>query len=85
MDEQERGWDPLVKKYFLKIVRSFSWGLLWMMTGVMLGLYYKLAYLNRKPVIYPILFYAGMLITLVILIRYLYRVWSERTPSEKNG
>jgi hypothetical protein len=75
--EQERGWDPLVKKYFLKIVRSFSWGLLWMMTGVMLGLYYKLGYLNRKPVIYPILFYTGMLITLVILIRYLYKVWKN--------
>lgn len=75
--EGERGWDPQVKNYFLKILRSFSWGLLWMMTGVMLGLYYKLAYFNRKPVIYTILFYAGMLITLLLLIRYLYKVWKN--------
>ncbi len=75
--EEQRGWDPLVKKYFLKILRSFSWGMMWMMTGVMLGLYYKLGYFNRKPVIYTILFYAGMLITLLLLIRYLYRVWKD--------
>lgn len=73
--EGERGWDPQVKNYFLKILRSFSWGLLWMMTGVMLGLYYKLAYFSSKPVIYTILFYAGMLVTLLLLIRYLYRIW----------
>lgn len=75
--EGERGWDPQVKKYFLKILRSFSWGLLWMMAGVMLGLYYKLAHFNRKPVVYTILFYAGMLITLLLLIRYLYKVWKN--------
>lgn len=75
--EQERGWDPQVKNYFLKILRSFSWGMLWMMSGVALGLYYKLAYFNRKPVIYTILFYAGMLITLLLLIRYLYKVWKD--------
>lgn len=75
--EGERGWDPQVKKYFLKILRSFSWSLLWMMTGVMLGLYYKLAHFNRKPVAYPILFYAGMLIALLLLIRYLYKIWKN--------
>ena len=77
MQQQERGWDSLVKKYFLKIIRSFSWGLIWMMSGVMLGLYYKLGYFGRKPIIYTILFYAGMLITLLLLIRYLYRVWKD--------
>ncbi len=75
--EGERGWDPQVKKYFLKILRSFSWGLLWMMTGVMLGLYYKLAYFNTNPIAYTILFYAGMLITLLLLIRYLYKIWKN--------
>jgi hypothetical protein len=77
MEQQERGWDPLIKKFFLKIMRSFSWGLLWMMSGVMLGLYYKLGYFGEKPVIYTILFYAGLLITLLLLIRYLYRIWKD--------
>ncbi len=77
MDEQERGWDPMVKKYFQKIMRSFFWGLLWIMSGVMAGLYYKLGYFDHKPVIYTIIFYAVMLITLVLLIRYLYRVWKD--------
>ena len=77
MDQNERGWEPGVKKLFLKIIRSFTWGLIWMMSGVMLGLYYKLGYLGRRPIIYPILFYAGMLITLVILVRYLLRIWKD--------
>jgi hypothetical protein len=77
MEEQQRNWDPSVKRFFLKILRSFSWGLIWMMAGVMLGLYYRLGFFNRKPVIYTILFYAGMLITLVLLIRYLIKLWKE--------
>lgn len=75
--EGERGWDPKIKKYFLKIINSFSFGLLWMMACVMGGIYYKLGYPGNHPVVYTVLFYAGMLLTLLLLIRYLYRIWKK--------
>ena len=73
----ERGWDPDVKKYLKKLMGSISFGLLWLMAGVTAGIYYELAYSNGKPVIYTVLFYAGMLISLLLLIRYLYHTWKK--------
>jgi hypothetical protein len=74
---EERGWDPRVKKYFKKIIGSFSMGLLWMMGSATAGIYYKLGYNSGKPVAYTIIFYAVMVGTLVLLIRYLYNTWKE--------
>jgi hypothetical protein len=70
-------WDPEVKKFFLKILNSISLGLLWLMACATAGLYYELGYTNGKPVIYTILFYTGMLISLFFLIRYLYNTWKS--------
>jgi hypothetical protein len=71
----EQSWDPKVKRFFLKIINSIAWSLLWMMTCATTGLYFEMANTNKKPVMIPVLFYAGMLITLLLLIRYLYRSW----------
>lgn len=73
----ERGWDPEVKKYLKKIIQTISFGLLWLMTGVTAGIYFELGSSNGKPVIYTILFYTGMLIGLLLLIRYLYSTWKK--------
>lgn len=73
----ERGWDPEVKKYFLKIIKSVSWSLMWLMACAFVGIYYKLAWYHGQPVIYIILFYAGALSTLFFLIRYLYNTWKN--------
>jgi hypothetical protein len=71
----ERGWDPDVKKYFRKILNTAGWGLIWMIAVVTAGIYYGLAIPGDKPVIQNIIFYAVALLTLLILIRYLYRAW----------
>jgi len=71
----EQGWDPEVKKFFQKIISSISFGLLWMMGTVMAGLYYRLAYRNDVPVIAVILFYIVAVSTLILLLRYYYRLW----------
>ena len=71
----EQGWDPEVKKFFVKILNSAAWGLFWMIAAATAGFYYELAYSNGKPVIYTILYYCGLVITLFLLIRYLYRLW----------
>ena len=70
-------WDPDVKKFLLKVLNSVSLVLLWMMACATAGIYYELGYTNGKPIIYTILFYAGMCITLVLLIRYLYNTWKS--------
>ena len=73
----EQGWDPDVKKFFLKVLNSICMGLLWMMASAVAGIYYGLAYTAGKLLIYTILFYAGMLAGLLLLIRYYYRVWKN--------
>jgi hypothetical protein len=72
-----KNWDPEVRAFFLKILNSISLTLLWMLSCATTGIYYELGYTNGKPVIYTILFYAGMLITLFLLIRYLYKLWKN--------
>ncbi len=76
MDE-ERGWEPKVKKYFRKIINSYSLGLLWMMASATAGIYFELGYSNGKPVIYTIIFYVIMAITLGLLIWYYYNTWKK--------
>ena len=70
-------WDPDVKKFLLKILNSVSLVLLWMLTCATAGLYYKLGYMGARPLIYTILFYAGMTITRLLLVRYLYKIWKN--------
>lgn len=70
-------WDPDVKKFLLNVLNSVSLVLLWMMACATAGIYFELGYTNGKPLIYTILFYAGMLITLLLLIRYLYNKWKN--------
>ena len=73
----EQGWDPEVTKYFRKIISSFSFGLLWLMGGVSAGLYFGLAFRTDISFGYVILFYACLLATLWLLLRYLYRLWKK--------
>jgi hypothetical protein len=73
----EQGWDPEVKKYFQKILSSLSMGLLWMMSGVTAGLYFGLAYRKDIPVVYNVLFYVALLVSLFLLLRYFYNLWKK--------
>lgn len=76
---EQPNWDPEVRQFFLKILRSFFFGLLWLIACVYAGIYRKLGYLHSKPTIATILFYAAALVTLYFLIRYLLRTW-KRNP-----
>lgn len=73
----EQGWDPGVKKFFVRILNTISVGMLWMMTAATTGLYFKLAYFTTRPVIIPIIFYTCLLVSLFFVIRYFYRVWKD--------
>ena len=69
--------DPEVTRYFRKIINSFSWGLIWMLTMAMIGLYYKLALFDGGFAWYNALFYVGFMATFLLLFRYYYRTWRK--------
>lgn len=73
----EQGWDPEVKRYFQKIINSFSFGLLWLMSCVTAGLYFGLAYRRDIPFVFVILFYVYLLASLYLLLRYYHRIWKK--------
>jgi hypothetical protein len=73
----ERGEDPDIRKYFRKILHSFSYGLLWLAGNIIAGIYYGLAYKGNRPLIFTIFFYAGLFISLALLLRYYYRTWKK--------
>jgi FtsH-binding integral membrane protein len=73
----EQGWDPEVKKYFRKILNSFGYGLLWMISCATAGIYFQLGYFSRRPVWQPILFYFLMLCSLGFFLRYMYKTWKD--------
>jgi hypothetical protein len=73
----ESGWDPEVKKYFRKILSTISYGLIWLISIVYAGIYYKLAWQEDKPIIYVILFYAAAAVSFFFLLFYFYRLWKK--------
>jgi hypothetical protein len=73
----ESGFDNDVKKYFLKVLYSLSWSLMWMVLFIRLGIYDGLAFIDGKPVLYNILFYVFITAALVALIYYLYNTWKH--------
>ena len=71
----EQGWDPEVRKFFLKILNTISMGLIWLLAALTAGLYFGLATHSNK--LFAVLFYIGFAVTLGLLIRYLYRLWNK--------
>ena len=73
----EQGWDPKVTGMFKKIINSVSITLMWMMACATAGFYFELAIIEGKPALKHIIFYAVAFITLLLLIRYLYKTWKN--------
>jgi predicted membrane channel-forming protein YqfA (hemolysin III family) len=73
----ESGWDPDIKEFLLKILNSISLVLLWLIACATAGIYFELGYANGKPIIYTIIFYIVMAVTLFLLLRQLYKTWKK--------
>ena len=71
----EQGWDPEVKKYFLKILSTISYGILWLMSTVTAGVYFELGWTGIRPLYAVILFYVIAVAAFILLLRYYYRLW----------
>jgi hypothetical protein len=75
MDEYSSGMDPEIKNYFKKIVNSFTWFAIWLISVASAGLFFGLGEVNGAVKWFNILFYFLALVTFIWLIRYLYRLW----------
>ena len=78
MDEYNQGMDPEVKRYFRKIMNSFSMGLLWLVSITTAGLFFNLAIAREGVKWYNIVFYVFAVVSFVWLVRYYYKIWSDR-------
>ena len=72
--------DPEVKKYFRKILNSFIAGFLWLFASATSGLYFKLGIFSSSVQWYNILFYALLLLTFFLLLRFYYVCWRTAAP-----
>jgi hypothetical protein len=75
MDEYNTGMDPEIKNLFRKILNSFSWGALWLVGIASLGIFFQLGFVANGIHWYNILFYLVLIMSLLVLLRYYYRVW----------
>ena len=72
----EQGWDPDVKRFFVKILNTISFGMIWLIGAVTAGIYFQLGYRTDKP-LYMAIYYVLLLVTLFFLLRYFYRLWKD--------
>ncbi|MGZ3845496.1 MAG: hypothetical protein ACXVLT_06750 [Flavisolibacter sp.] len=75
MDEYNSGMDPEMKRYFRKIMSSFSWGALWLLTTATLGIFFQLGFVADGFRWYNVIFYLSFLASVFLLVRYYYRMW----------
>lgn len=73
--------DPEVKKYFRKIIASFSIGLLWLFASVTSGLYFQLGLVDEQLHWYNWFFYFLFVASFLLLLRFYYRLWKTK-PQE---
>ena len=76
MDEYSSGgMDPEVKRYFRKIMNSFSLALLWLLSVSTLGLFFGLGIYHQGVKWYNVVFYVFAAGSLAGLGYYFYRMW----------
>jgi|GEM_PF-191439 len=77
MDEYNSGMDKEVKRYFRKIINSFSVGLMWMLSTATTGLFFGLAVIEKGWRWYNVVYYVLAVITFFLLLYYFFKVWRK--------
>ncbi|MFL5810726.1 MAG: hypothetical protein ACJ749_14485 [Flavisolibacter sp.] len=78
MDEYNSGMDPEVKKYFRRIIKSFSAGLIWLIVITTAGIFFKLGELGNGAKVENIIFYVVFAISFLWLMWYYYKIWKDK-------
>jgi len=71
------GFDPEVTRYFKKIINSLFTGLMWLFINITAGIYFELAYSKRYPSYIHVLFFVWLVLSLILLLWYYYKIWSK--------
>jgi ABC-type glycerol-3-phosphate transport system permease component len=72
--------DPDVTKYFRRIVRTLTAGLVWMVLQVLGGIMPGYAFVEDRFTWMNALYYLFFLLSLGVLLYYFYRLWGKKTP-----
>ena len=64
-----------VKEFLIKIVQSFSIGLVWLLANMSIGIYFGFAFFEGRPSLGNYIYYAVFILTLIALINYLRKKW----------
>lgn len=62
--------------FLILIVQTISVVLIWMIANVLVGIYFGFAFYEERPGWENYLYYAGLLLTLYLLIKYLIKKWT---------
>ena len=75
--------EPGVKQYLLRILNTLSLGFLWMAINSTAGIMYDLAFVHEHLTTGNILFYIWFVISLVLYLWWVIRVWSKPIDFEQ--
>ena len=78
MDEYNSGMDPEIKRFFLKIVRSFTWSVMWLLGIATAGIFFKLGEIQDGIRWFNLVFYIFAAVTFFLLLRYYYKTWIRK-------
>lgn len=79
------GMEPEVKLYLRKVGYSFFAGLLWLLVNVTLGIYFKLAIIEKGLHWWNIVFYGWFLASIGLLLYYFFKVWGAYLTGNINS
>ena len=68
------------KQFLLRVVRSLTAALLWLIINMTLGIYFGLLLFEHVPTTGNIIFYLWFILSIGMLIRYLLRTWWPKNP-----
>lgn len=66
-----------VRAFLIKIVNTIAAIALCMMLNIILGIYFKLAFFDISPGWKNLLYYIFFIVSMLVLVRYLYRKWKS--------
>jgi hypothetical protein len=65
------------KEFLIRIVRSLTVGLLWLMINMTFGIYLGWLMFEGAPTLGNFIFYAWLIISLALMILYFVRTWKK--------
>lgn len=60
-----------------KVVKTLTAAIVWLLVNMIFGIYFGWMFFYDTPTIGNIIFYVFMAGTLVLMLRYFYRLWKE--------